>query len=101
VAVLSDLGNGWSLVESRTEDGKPGCYGFLANRALGTPDVPDPPGWVAPLAMLRRSPRQHLEPSLETPGQYLARTAWSPGVFAVEMKSLKHRLPPGQMLASR
>jgi hypothetical protein len=100
VAVLSDLGNGWSLVESRSEEGKPGCYGFLANRALTTPDVPDPPYWVAPLAKVRRAADRTLEPTLETPGQYLARTAWTPGVFVAEMQSRKLRLPPGDMLAS-
>jgi hypothetical protein len=100
VAVLSDLGTGWSLVESRTEDGKPGCFGFIANRALVTPDLPDPPGWLAPLAKVRKSPGKFLEPSMESPSEYLARTAWSPGVFIAEFKA-NHRtfIQPGEMLA--
>jgi len=101
VAVLSDLGTGWSLVESRTEDGKPGCYGFIANEALAAPDLPDPPDWVAPLARLRNSPGRSREPSIESPSEYLARTAWSPGVFLVEFK-VKQPYPahPGELLAS-
>lgn len=39
VAGLMDQGNGWSLVESLTEDGRPGCYGFVWNKALATPEV--------------------------------------------------------------
>lgn len=102
VAVLSDLGTGWSLVESRTEDGRPGCYGFIANRALTAPEVPDPPGWVAPLAKMRKAPGRSREPSVETPAEYLARTAWSPAVLVAELKSEKPFLaPPGGMLAAR
>lgn len=100
VAVLSDLGNGWSLVESRSEEGNPGCYGFVANRALASPDVPDPPDWSAPLAKVRRLPGQHLEPTQESPGEYLARTAWSPGVFIAEYKARQGLLGPGELLAT-
>jgi hypothetical protein len=35
VAVLTDLGNGWSLVESRKADGKGNCFGFVSNRGPG------------------------------------------------------------------
>ena len=97
VAILSDLGNGWSLVESRSEDGKPGCYGFIANRALATPDVPDPPDWVAPLAKVRRSSGQDMEPTRETASQYLARTAWSPEVFVAEYNA-RQRMPGSEGL---
>lgn len=101
VAVLSDLGTGWSLVESRTEDGRPGCYGFLANRALGPPDLPDPPDWVAPLAKVRKT-SPSLEPSVETPAEYLARTAWSPDVFLAENGADKPFLArPGELIAVR
>lgn len=100
VAVLSDLGTGWSLVEALSEDGKPRCYGFIANRALAAPDVPDPPDWVAPLAKLRKLPSQRLEPTFETPGEYLARTAWSPGVFIAEYKAKHRHAVPGVMIAS-
>jgi hypothetical protein len=100
IAVVSDLGTGWSLVESRSEDGRPGCYGFIANRALTTPDVPDPPDWVAPLAKVRKAPGKSLEPSMESAGDYLARTAWSPGVFIAEFKAKQRYLThPGEMLA--
>jgi hypothetical protein len=102
VAVLSDLGTGWSLVESRTEGGQPGCYGFIANGALSAPDLPDPPDWVAPLARLRKVPGRSVEPSIESPSEYLARTAWSPGVFLAEHKADKAFLTrPGDLLASR
>lgn len=100
VAVLSDLGTGWSLVESRTEDGQAGCYGFIANRALAAPDVPDPPGWATPLAQVRKSSRHSREPSVESAAEYLARTAWSPGVFIAEFKAKhRHLTQPGEMLA--
>lgn len=101
VAILADLGDGWSLVESRSEDGKPGCYGFLANRALGPPDLPDSPHWIQPLAKIRRAPGSSLEPSHESPSEYLARTAWSPAEFVAEYHA-RQRLPgsEGQLIAS-
>lgn len=100
VSVLSDLGNGWSLVESLSEDGKPGCYGFIASRALAAPDVPDPPGWSAPLARVRRTAGQVLEPARESPAEYLARTAWSPEVFIAEVRARRSLRSPGELLAS-
>lgn len=106
VAVLSDLGNGWSLVESLTGDGKPGCYGFVAARALAPPEIPDPAEWTAPLARLRRPAGGSPEPARETPGEYLARTAWSPEVFLAGHPARGHRAPggfpvlPGALLAS-
>lgn len=91
VAVLADLGNGWSLVEGRKADadGAGNCFGFVANRALSAPNVPDPPGWSAPLAQVRLHPGEKPEqaPAIETPAQYCQRTAWTPELFAMEMKS--------------
>ena len=93
VAVLSDLGNGWSLVESRKADGdgdvKGTCFGFVSNRALAAPDVPDPPGWSAPLAKVRLYPGERIEkePVVETPAQYCRRTAWTPELFVLELKA--------------
>lgn len=87
VALLADLGTGWSLVESLDEAGKPGCYGFVRSRALAAPDVPDPPEWTAPLARVRRAPGSPLEPARESPGEYLARTAWSPDLFALAFQA--------------
>jgi hypothetical protein len=94
VAVLTDLGNGWSLVESRKADGKGNCFGFIANRALAAPDVPDPPEWVAPLAMvhLDKGQKMESEPVIESPAQYCQRTAWSPELFVMELKTQSHRL---------
>jgi hypothetical protein len=92
VAVLSDLGNGWSLVESLKPDGKTSCFGFVANRALAAPDVPDPPEWIAPLAKVKLSPGQKLDrdPVVETPEQYCQRTAWTPELFVMELKAKAH-----------
>jgi hypothetical protein len=89
VAVLTDLGNGWSLVESRKPDGKGNCFGFVSNRALAAPDVPDPPGWSTPLAKVRLHPgeRMEKEPVVETPAQYCQRTAWTPELFVMELKA--------------
>jgi hypothetical protein len=102
VSVLSKLG-AWSLVESRSSDGKAPVYGFISNRALAPPDIPDPAEWTAPLACLHPV-RGTTAPAGESPAQYLARTAWSPQLFAAEWKAA-HRshgtLPPGQYLAAR
>jgi hypothetical protein len=89
VAVLTDLGNGWSFVESRKTDGSGPCFGFLANRALTAPDVPDPPEWTVPVARVRLDPgeRPAIEPVRESPGQYCLRTAWSPELFKMELKT--------------
>ncbi|MDQ3000499.1 MAG: SH3 domain-containing protein [Fibrobacterota bacterium] len=93
VAVLSDLGNGWSLVESRKADGdgdgRGTCFGFVSNRALATPDVPDPPGWSAPLAKVRLDPGEKIEKEavVESPAQYCQRTAWTPELFVLELKA--------------
>jgi hypothetical protein len=89
VAVLSDLGNGWSLVEGRKADGKGPCFGFIANRALGPPDLPDPALWSAPLARVRVSPGEavDMEKRMESPTEYCRRTAWSPELFAMEMRA--------------
>ena len=107
VAVLNDLGNGWSLVESRKADGSGTCFGFIANRALAAPDVPDPPYWSAPLAKVHLKPgqRMEVEPVVESPSQYCQRTAWTPELFVLELKAKSHRLDgqPGfdQMVAVR
>ncbi len=97
VAVLSDLGNGWSLVESRKADGKGTCFGFIANRALAAPDVPDPPGWSAPLAKvhLKAGQKMETEPVVESPSEYCQRTAWTPELFVMELKAKSHRLDRG------
>jgi hypothetical protein len=89
VAVLSDLGNGWSLVESRKADGKGSCFGFIANRALAPPDLPDPASWSAPLARVRVRPGEamDIEKPAESPVDYCRRTAWSPELFAMEMRA--------------
>lgn len=119
IAVLTDLGNGWSMVEGRKADGSAdgsgdgngngNCFGFIANRALSAPDVPDPPGWSAPLAKVRLNPGEKPEqaPVIETPSQYCQRTAWSPELFAMEMKSKPYpdinpmNPAPEQLLAVR
>jgi hypothetical protein len=89
VAVLTDLGNGWSFVESRKTDGSGPCFGFLANRALAAPDVPDPPEWASPVSQVRLNPGQQPEtkPVLESPGQYCLRTAWSPELFKMGLRA--------------
>lgn len=104
VAVLTRLPDGWALVEGLTGDGKPGCYGFVPSRALGAPEIPDPAEWTAPLARLRRPAGGDAEPVRESPGEYLARTAWSPEVFLAERRA-RGGLPgfpgiPGALLAS-
>jgi hypothetical protein len=95
VAVLNDLGNGWSLVESRKADGKGTCFGFIANRAMAAPDAPDPGGWAAPLAMVRLNPGETMEmaPVEESPSEYCRRTAWTPELFVMELEA-KSRLRP-------
>lgn len=100
VAVLSDLGNGWSLVESRKADGKGTCFGFIANRALAAPDVPDPPEWSSPLAQVKLNPGEKMEKEkvLESPSQYCQRTAWTPELFVMELKA-KARMHPHDPLA--
>jgi len=89
VAVLTDLGNGWSLVQSRKADGKGESFGFIANRALAAPDVPDPPEWSAPLAKVQLNPGEHMEktPVVESPSDYCRRTAWTPELFVMELKA--------------
>ena len=84
VAVLSESG-AWALVESRAGPDGP-CFGFIAKSALAPPDVPDPEEWTAPLAQVRRLPGENLEPLRESPSTYLARTAWSPQVFRLELE---------------
>lgn len=100
IAVLSQVG-AWSLVEARSEDGKSSCFGFVASRALAPPEIPDPVEWTAPVACLHAAP--HALPASETPAQYLARTAWSPQLFAAEWHASRAHpaLPPGQYLAVR
>lgn len=96
IAVLNDMGNGWSLVESRQADGKTNVFGFLANRALAALDVPDPPTWITPLAKVRLYPGQTVEkePVVETPAQYCQRTAWTPELFVLELKAKSHKFDP-------
>ena len=107
VAVLNDMGNGWSLVECRQADGKGNTFGFIANRALAAPDVPDPPEWVAPLAKVHLFKGQTIEkePVIESPAQYCQRTAWTPELFVMELKAKSHKFDPSaapeQLLASR
>jgi hypothetical protein len=106
VAVLSDLSNGWSLVQSRKPDGKGDCFGFIRNRALATPDVPDPPEWSAPLAQVRLNPGEKLDkdPVVETPAHYCQRTAWTPELFAMEVQKAHPLRAPGsadQLVAIR
>jgi hypothetical protein len=88
VAVLLDQGNGWSLVESLSEDGKPGCYGFVRNRSLAAPEARGAPDRALALSPVRRRGGEALAPSRESPAQYLARTAWSPDVFALERRAV-------------
>ena len=101
MAVLTDLGNGWSLVESRKADGRGTCFGFIANRALATPDVPDPPEWSAPLAKVQLNPGEGMEksPLIESPSEYCKRTAWTPELFVMELKA-KSRSHADPMTAS-
>ncbi len=108
VGVLTDLGNGWSLVESRQADGKGTCFGFIANRALAAPDVPDPPEWSTPLAQVKLNPGERMEKEkrTETPSDYCRRTAWTPELFVMELKAKTrqpHRDPlsasPDQLVA--
>jgi hypothetical protein len=89
VAVLTELGNGWSLAESRKADGRGSCFGFLPSRALAAPDVPDPPEWTAPVAKLRLDPGQKPERETvrETGAAYGYRTAWSPELFRLELRA--------------
>lgn len=106
VALLTDLGNGWSLVEGRKAEGAGSCYGFIANRALAPPDLPDIAGWTAPPARVRLRPGQRPEiiPVRESLAQYARRTAWSPELFELELKAkTPHPAPPAfdQRLALR
>jgi hypothetical protein len=89
VAVLTDLGNGWSLAESRKAEGSGSCFGFLPNRALAAPDVPDPSEWTAPVSQVRLDPGQtpERERLAETAGNYGWRTAWSPELFRMELQA--------------
>lgn len=98
IAVLTDLGNGWSMVEGRKAEGngEGNCFGFIATRALstpGAPDVRDPAGWSAPLAKVRLNPGEKMEqaPMIETPSQYCQRTAWTPELFAMELKAKSYK----------
>ena len=85
VAVLAGAGRGWSLVQSRDASGTGTCFGFIPDRALAPPEIPDPAEWIAPLARVHHMAGDALDPTRESPGDYLARTAWSPKVFALEM----------------
>jgi hypothetical protein len=89
VAVLTDLGNGWSLAESRKADGSGPCFGFLPNLALAAPNVPDPPEWIAPVSQVRLDPGQGQERErlAETASDYGWRTAWSPELFRMELNA--------------
>lgn len=88
VGVLTDLGNGWSLVESLKAEGEGTCYGFVANAALARADA-DPRDRIAPLARIRLEPGQSMEaePVAESPAQYCQRTAWSPELFRLQLKA--------------
>ncbi len=121
VAVLTDLGNGWSLVEARAAKGEASsigsegsgfgpevrAFGFISNRALAAPDVPDPPYWITPLARVHLNPGQKMEitPRIESPAEYCARTAWTPELFAMQTMKAKGRRTlesqPRELLASR
>jgi hypothetical protein len=99
VAILNDLGNGWSLVESEDPHGKGTIFGFITNRALAPPDLPDSPYWSTPLAKAHGAPPKAVEPAVESLGQYCSRTAWTPELFAMEMKTKSHRhFDPGAAL---
>lgn len=100
VGVLTDLGNGWSLVESRESEGEGACYGFVANAALERRDA-DPREWNAPLARIRLDPGQPMEPEpvVESPAQYCQRTAWSPELFRLQLKA--QTAEPEPLLAFR
>ncbi|MEO6094243.1 MAG: SH3 domain-containing protein [Fibrobacteria bacterium] len=102
VAVLSDLGNGWSLVESRKADGIGNCFGFIVNRALSTPDVPDPYQWTAPLAKVQLFPGEKVkkDPVVESPSEYCQRTAWTPELFVMELKAKPMMHPNDRLMAA-
>ena len=108
VAVLLDMKNGWSLVQAAD-----GATGFMATSALAKNNevVCQLPARLrakvelsyaqAGYAHLKR-PKESteiLEPIIESPAQYLARTAWTPEVFAAQFHSL-NQLPQGQRIAS-
>ena len=99
IAVLAPAGKGWSLVQSRDASGSGTCFGFIPDQALAPPEIPEPPGWIAPLARVHRMAGDSPDLSRESPSEHLARTAWSPQTFALEMRARK--APPGQMLALR
>ncbi len=91
VGILCDLGNGWVMVESRDAEDKQGLakvYGFVAKRSLySNLDVTQSAQnrWEL-LAMAHGAPKKIKEPEAEGLGHYCARTAWTPELFALEMK---------------
>ncbi len=91
VAVLNDLGNGWSLIESQNHEGNGLIYGFITNGALAPPLIPDPIYWSTPLAKAHNAPPKLKEPVVEGVGEYCARTAWTPELFVLELKAHSHR----------
>ncbi len=126
VGILCDLGNGWVMVESRDAEDKQGqakVYGFVAKRSLreanamgfqmavkrarqGDGNLADnhfaENRWSS-LAAAHGAPKKIKEPEAEGLGNYCARTAWTPELFALEMKQkdaseMKHS---GEVLAFR
>ena len=92
VSVLTDLGNGWSLVEGGKPDGSGSCYGFITTSALTR--ISNEPAWGETrfLALVKLNPGETLEPekTIETPAQYCLRTAWSPELFELELNAKAH-----------
>ena len=82
VAELSRTKSGWSFVQCQN-----GLLGFVDSKALEpTPVLPDFPEWGPPLSPALGEDEEALKPKAETPGDYLARTIWSPDIFKIGLK---------------
>jgi hypothetical protein len=75
VAVLGETHPGWTFVQVN------GAYGFIATRNLSSLNRMPPGFAAAPLADLQKGRVEAVLPRLETPVEYVARTAWSPELF--------------------
>jgi hypothetical protein len=75
VGILGDSHAGWTFVQVN------GAFGFLATQSLKSLHHLPRAFEAAPLAKLQKQNVNAVLPALESPSEYLARSAWSPELF--------------------
>lgn len=96
VGELYRMPTGWSLVECQG-----GVLGFVFSSALEpAPVLPGFPDLGPPLSPVLQDADAPLARKRESPGEYLARTAWSPEVFRLQLRE-EARSAAAAMVAAR